>query len=122
MIEWPDKSNLEYFAAAATIIGFPFAIAAVVYGARQLRLSRRSGSGAALIATSESFRQCWRSFLFEPDVKRQQYAFAELVNAVENACAIYNDHIFYGASRKILRASLMHTLSLFESKEDAIAE
>jgi hypothetical protein len=103
----------------ADAILFWLAVGAFVAGAvvawfanRQLALARKAGSGATLIALTESFRQCWRAFLHEDDNDKRAYAFGDLANALEVACAIFRDKVFYGHSSELLEAYLIHNISV----------
>ena len=106
MIEWPSPEGVQYWSGVATIFGLPAAIIAIVYAARQFSLARKAGSGASLIALSEVFRQNWSTYLTAP-VERQRYAFADLANALETACAIFHDKVFFGNSKDILEHYLV---------------
>jgi hypothetical protein len=109
---WPAKESLEYFFSVATILGFPFMIAAVIYGARQFALGRKAGSSATLVAINETLRQCWLLFLYEPDPAKRRDAFADLVYAVESACAIYNDNRDHQAFHRAVPALLFRPQSI----------
>ena len=119
----------EYTAAIATIIALPvgfiaaaFGIAAVFYAGRQLGLARKAGSAASLIALNEAFRQNWHLFISAGDEEgRRQYTFADLVNALEIACAVFRDGVFYGHSKGVLERYLVQVFTLIEANANARA-
>jgi hypothetical protein len=115
----PPKDTLEYWAAAATILGVFFAIGATVYAARQFWLARKAGSVTFLIALSECFRQCWLAFIGAIDERSRNHAFADLTNALEIACAGFNDKVFFGASKDVVERYLIDVFKLIEESTDA---
>jgi hypothetical protein len=109
-----------FYAAVATIIALPSGIAAVWYAARQLSLARKAGSGSSLIALSEAFRQCWKEFLSAgADENKRQYAFGDLANALEVACAVFRDKVFFGRSADLLENYLLSVFRLIEANAEA---
>jgi hypothetical protein len=115
----PSKEILEYWAAIATILGVIFVIVATVYAARQFWLSRKAGSVTFLIALSECFRQCWLAFIGATDERERSHAFADLTNALEIACAGFNDKVFFGASKDVVERYLIDVFKLIEGSADA---
>lgn len=118
MIDWPSAENAQYWSALATILALPFAIGAVWYAGRQLSLARKAGSGGSLIALNEAFRECWKDFLASDDAQKG-FAFAELTNALEIACAIFRDKVFFGHSADLLENYLLAVFRLIEANADA---
>jgi hypothetical protein len=110
---------VAFWAAVATIIALPCGVAAAWYAAGQLSLARKAGSGASLIALSEAFRDCWRAFLASDDERSKQLAFGDLANALEIACAIFGDGIFFGRSKDLLEHYLSSIFQLIEGNVDA---
>jgi hypothetical protein len=121
MIEPLSSGTIQYWSGVATIIGLPFAIGAFIYAGRQLSLARKAGSGASLIALSEAFRQNWAAFLGAAP-ERRRYAFGDLANAIEIACGIYRDRIFFGHSGDLLKHYLVHIFRVIQDNEFARAE
>ena len=110
---------VQFWAAVAAILALPIGIGAVFYAGRQLSLARKAGSGSSLIALSEAFRQCWQAFLTAENEKKRQLAFGDLVNALEVACAIFRDKVFFGHAEDVLEHYLLSTFRLIESNDDA---
>jgi hypothetical protein len=120
----PSKETvdlLQFWSAAAAILALPIGIWAVFYAARQLALARKAGSGSSLIALSEAFRQCWQAFLSADDERKKQIAFGDLSNALEVACAVFRDRVFFGHAEDVLENYLLSTFRLIESNDDASA-
>jgi hypothetical protein len=112
---------VQFWASVAAILALPIGIGAVFYAGLQLSLARKAGSGTSLIALSEAFRQCWQAFLTAQDEKRRQVAFGDLINALEVACAIFRDKVFFGHAEDVLEHYLLSTFRLIESNDDARA-
>ena len=110
---------VAFLAAMATIIALPCGIAAAFYAGRQLSLARKAGSAASLIALNDVFRECWRAFIEASDEKTKQYAFGELANALEVACALFRDKMFIGRSRDLLEHYLLSVFQLIQNNIDA---
>jgi hypothetical protein len=110
---------VAFWAAIATLIALPSGVAAAWYAARQLSLARKAGSGASLIALSEAFRDCWRTFLAASDERGRQLAFGDLANTLEVACAIFRDGVFFGRSKDLLEHYLLSIFQLIEGNVDA---
>ncbi|UPJ55225.1 hypothetical protein [Bradyrhizobium sp. 192] len=90
---------------------------AVFLALRQLSFGQRAGSAAALVTLHEANRKCWLDYISATEEKRE-FAAAELFNAIEVACAAVCDGIFYGETRRLLDAYLLHSISLIERDED----
>ncbi|MBN8968585.1 MAG: hypothetical protein J0G95_09005 [Rhizobiales bacterium] len=110
---------IELLAAIATIVALPFAIFAILYAARQLSLARRAGSAGSVIALNDSLRDCWKHFTNSSDSIQRTYAFADLANALELACAAYHDEVFFGRTADILENYLLRVFRLIEKNDDA---
>ena len=110
---------MQFWAAVATIVALLFGIFAVRYAAGQLSLARKAGSGASLIALSEAFRQCWLAFAAASDEKSKHYAFGDLANSLEVACAVFRDGMFFGRSKDLLENYLVSVFLLIEANMDA---
>lgn len=118
----PSKETadlIQFWAAIASLLALPVGIWAVFYAGRQLSLARKSGSGGSLIALSEAFRQCWQAFLTAEDERKRQLAFGDLVNALEIACAIFRDNVFFGHAEDVLEHYLLSTFRMIEANDDA---
>lgn len=89
-------------------------IGALIYAGAQLSLARKAGSGASLIALSESFRQNWQIYLSATSGAARLHAFADLANSLEIACAIFRDGVFHGHSKDTLQAYLVSVFALIE--------
>ena len=55
------------------------------------------------------------------DEKKRQLAFGDLVNALEVACAIFRDKLFFGRAGDVLEHYLLSTFRLIEANDDARA-
>jgi hypothetical protein len=73
----------------------------------------------AFIALNESFRQAWLHFSNDQD--RKQYAFADVMNLLESACAIFDEKLFVGKTRRLLEDYLCHIFILIQQSDDAKA-
>jgi hypothetical protein len=118
MIDWLSSDTVQYWSGLATIAALPFVIGAVIYAVRQLSLARKAGSGASLIALNEAFRECWKDFL-TGDENQKSFAFAELTNSLEIACAVFRDRVFFGHSADLLENYLLSVFRLIEANIDA---
>jgi hypothetical protein len=87
---------VQFWAAVATFAALLLGAGAVWYAARQLSLAKKAGSGSSLIALSEAFRQCWQVYISAgDDEKKKNYAFGDLANTLEVACAIFWRQSFF---------------------------
>jgi hypothetical protein len=110
---------VAFWAAVATIIALPCGFAAVWYAFRQLSLARKAGSAASLLALNDGFRDRWRDFIGATEERNKHYAFGELANALEVACALYRDKLFAGRSADLLENYLSDVFKLIEANIDA---
>ncbi|WP_092028537.1 hypothetical protein [Bradyrhizobium sp. OK095] len=117
MIELPSSDAIQYWSGVATIFGLPIAILAFFYAARQLSLAQKAGSGASLIALSEAFRQNWSAFVAATSDAQKRHAFADLANALEIACAVFRDGVFFGHSKNLLKHYLVHQFRVIQDSE-----
>ncbi len=113
----PDKAISDAILFWLAVGAFAAGAFAAWLANRQLALARKAGSGATLIALTESFRQCWRAFLHEADNEKRDYAFGDLANTLEVACAIFRDKVFFGHSSELLENYLVHLFRLLEKNE-----
>jgi hypothetical protein len=118
MTDWPSSDAVQYWSGLATICGLLIAVGAVWYAGRQFALARKTGSGSSLIALNEAFRECWKDFLAGDDAKKT-FAFAELANTLEIACAIFRDKVFFGHTAALLENYLLSVFRLIEADADA---
>jgi len=101
-------------------VGLPVAVGALWYGARQLSLARKASSAAVVIPLGDSFRECWLAFIGATNNNDRRFHFAELVNALETACAIFRDKVLYGASREVLEQYLVNVFQIIETNQEAL--
>jgi hypothetical protein len=120
VIDWSSSDSVQYWSSVCTIVGLPVAAIALVFAARQLSLGRRAGSAAAVVALHEAIRKSWADYISAGEEKKE-FAAGELCNAIEVACAALSDRIFYGQSRQLLEAYLIHSLKVIE-RNDIIRE
>jgi hypothetical protein len=119
---WPSADDIQYWSSVATIVGVLIAILALGFTSRQLFLSQRAGSVAALIALHEALRARWSDYIKAVSPEDRALSFGDLSNTVEIACAALADRMFFGESRKILDGYLLNTLKLIETHADAREE
>lgn len=112
----PSVNAVQYWSGIAAIVGVPFAIFAVIYAARQLSLARRAGSAASLITLTDSFRENWELYL-KAEGDAQGFAFANLANMLEAACATHRDKVFYGHSKTVLEFYLVAIFRILQDNE-----
>ncbi|WP_213737034.1 hypothetical protein [Bradyrhizobium sp. dw_411] len=118
-MDWPLAETIQYWSGLAALFALPLGICAIVYAARQLSLARKAGSGASLMALSETFRQNWNAFLAAPGESERRHAFADLANALEIACAVFRDGVFFGNSKDVLEYYLVGVFRLIQDSEFA---
>lgn len=106
--------QVQFWSGTATILALPVGIGALIYAGCQLSLARKAGSGASLIALSESFRQNWKVYLAATTDAERNYAFGDLSNSLEIACAVFSDGVFHGRSKTVLEAYLINVFALIE--------
>ena len=110
-MSWADIGTLAALVLNAIALG---------YAARQLWVGRRGASAAALISLNESFRQAWLLFSNTDNDDARQHAFADVMNLLEIACAIFEDNLFVGRSGRLLEDYLCHVFILIRDSEDAL--
>jgi hypothetical protein len=72
-----------------------------------------------LIALNEGFRQGWERFLTASNEPARQHQFAELLNALEIACALSIRRVFVGVARELLAEYLADVMRLLDTNDDA---
>jgi hypothetical protein len=92
----------------------------LLYSSRRANCAseRRASSAGAFIALNESFRQTWLHFSNIDEVGKQ-YAFADVINLLEPACAIFDEKIFVGKVATLLEDYLCHVFILIQESDDA---
>lgn len=112
---------VAFYANIATLFAVALTAIALFFTARQLRIGRRAASAGAFIALNESFRQAWLHFrnIDEADEAGKQYAFADVMNLLETACAIFDEKIFVGKVATLLEDYLCHVFILIQESDDA---
>jgi hypothetical protein len=103
----------------ATLIAFVATVVALVFTARQLLHGRKAASAATLVSLNESFRQAWLQFSNAAEEDARQYAFSDVMNLLEMACAIFGDKMFVGHSGKLIEDYLCHAFILIQDSPDA---
>ena len=98
--------------AFVTVVISLSALAVAVFA---IRKGNRNSSAATLVTLNDSFRQAWLRFLTAKDDASRQYEFAELLNVMEIACAIYLEKSLAGKSRKLAEEYISHILKLLEN-------
>src|ERR1700730_11073730 len=93
---------IALWANVGTLIALVLNAVALYVTARQLFIGRRAASAGALIALSESFRQAWLQFSNAGDEDAKQHTFADVMNLLESACAIFEDRLFVGRAGRLL--------------------
>ncbi|MFO1099049.1 MAG: hypothetical protein U1E81_12500 [Xanthobacteraceae bacterium] len=107
------------WANVGTFIALVLNAAALFVAARQLFDGRRASSAGALIALTESFRQAWLQFSNAIDEDAKQHGFADIMNLLECACAIFDDALFFGRTGRLLEDYLCHVFILIGQSQDA---
>lgn len=110
---------VAFWANVATLITLVLTVGALVVTAWQLFVGRKAASAGALIALNESFRQAWLNFSRAADDEARQHAFADVMNLLEAACAIFEDKMFIGRAGKLLEDYLCHVFILIRDSDDA---
>ncbi len=109
---------VAFYANIATLVAVALTAIALFVTACQLRIGRRASSAGAFIALNESLRQAWLHFS-NADEAGKQYAFTDVVNLLESACAIFDERIFVGKVEKLLEDYLCHVFILIQESDDA---
>jgi hypothetical protein len=94
----------------ATLFALFLAVIALFMTARQLWVGRRASSASALIALNESLRQAWLHFKNATTDADNQYAFADVMNLLEIACAAREDGLFVGETGVVMNKYLLDIL------------
>lgn len=117
-----SKEDIEFvglLANIATLIALVPTFIALFVTARQLWLGRRASSAAALIAANESLRQAWLQFNAAATEDEIQYAFADVMNLLEIACAARRDGLFVGETGSVMSKYLEHILKAIAADTSA---
>jgi hypothetical protein len=110
---------IALWANVGTLIALVLNAIALFVAARQLFDGRRAASAGALIALNESFRQAWLQFSKAGEEDAKQHGFADVMNLLESACAIFEDKLFVGRAGRLLEDYLCHVFVLIAQSEDA---
>lgn len=109
---------VAFYANIGTLVAVALTAIALFLTARQLRIGRRASSAGAFIALNESFRQAWLHFS-NIDEAGKQYAFTDVMNLLDSACAIFDEKIFIGKVATLLEDYLCHVFILIQESPDA---
>jgi hypothetical protein len=110
---------IALWANVGTLIALVLNAVALYVASRQLFDGRRAGSAGALIALNESFRQAWLQFSNAQEEDAKQHTFADVMNLLESACAIFEDKLFVGRAGDLLEDYLCHVFGLIGQSEDS---
>jgi hypothetical protein len=110
---------ISFWAGIAALVAILLNVLAVVYAAGQLKVARRAAAGASLIPLAESFRQAWLQFRQAADEPAKQHTFADIMNLLEVACAIFEDGLLIGGAGKLLEDYLCHVFAMLNRSPDA---
>jgi len=113
-----SKEEIDAIIFWATLLALGFNAVALFLTARQLWAGRRGASASSVIALNESFRQSWLLFNRATTEFEKQYAFSDVMNLIEIACAIFEDKLFVGKSGKLLEDYLCHVFILIQETDD----
>ncbi|MFP9138568.1 hypothetical protein ACLI1C_15420 [Devosia sp. XGJD_8] len=97
------QADIDWWAAAVTIVGGGIALVALWLSWWQLRLSRKSTAVAAVMAVHDSITQGWNAWLTAPIQSDKDFAFGNLVNVLETSCLAYREDMFVGRSKSMLQ-------------------
>jgi hypothetical protein len=102
-------SSSDWIAAASLVV----ATAALVISIYAIRRANNTTSSATLVTLNEAFRQAWERYLQvpAPEPDTSSYNFAELLNLLEIACAIYLEGSVSGNSRTLMVDYLNNVLA-----------
>lgn len=106
----------ESWVDLCTLIGLPLSAIALLVGAWQLWLARKSTSLQTLVSLHESFRQAWLLVQASSGPARD-HAVHDVWNLIEMACAAFNEGLMGGRAASLLREFIIHQLILFEGQE-----
>ena len=110
---------VQFWADIATLVALLFTVGALGFTAWQVWTGRLAASANALIALNDAFRQAWLEFRNATGEDSKQYAFSDVMNLLESACAIFQDRLFVGRSGKLFEEYLCHVLILIRDSPDA---
>lgn len=108
----PDA--IAFWANVVTLVAAPLGLVGLGVAIWTLWAARRAASAAAVIPLNEAFRQAWLHFVKASDDDEKQYAFADILNLLELACAIYQDKLLVAKGGKLLEDYVLHALKLIE--------
>ncbi len=109
---------IALYANIATIAVVFFNAIALLVAARQLSTGRSGASAGAYVTLNESLRQAWLHFSSVSD-DGKQHAFADVMNLLEAACAIFDDRVFVGKVATLLEDYLCHVFIVIQESDDA---
>lgn len=101
---------MEFWANVATLVALIPTIVALLMTVWQLRAGRHGSSAASVVSLNESLRQAWLHFRSANGEEDIQYAFSDVINLLEIACAANEDGLFVGETGKIMKKYLVHVL------------
>jgi hypothetical protein len=111
--------TIALWANVGTLIALVVNAVVLYVAARQLFHGRRAASAGALIALNESFRQAWLQFTNAQTEDAKQHGFADVLNLLELACAVFEDKLFVGRGGRLLEDYLLHVFYLLGESQDA---
>lgn len=81
--------------------------------------SNRNTSAATLVSLYEALRAAWGRYLQAEKPDQVEFEFAELINLIELACAVYLDAAVHGATREMLEEYLVEVLEILRADDVA---
>lgn len=108
-----------FYASVATLVAAPLGLIGLIVAIWQLWAGRKAASAATVIALNESFRQAWLLSSQASDDDGKQYAFSDVINLLETACAVAEDKLLVARGGKLLEDYLCHMLILIQQSDDA---
>lgn len=81
--------------------------------------SDRNTSAATLVSLYEALRAAWGRYLQAEEPVQVEFEFAELINLIELACAVYLDAAVHGATREMLEEYLVEVLEILRADDVA---
>ena len=115
------KDEIEFYANVATVAALVPTFIALFMTARQLWAGRRAASATSLVSLNESLRQAWLHFRQAKPEDDIQYAFSDVINLMEIACAASEDGLFVGETGKVMEKYLLDVLRAVAQNESAKA-
>jgi hypothetical protein len=107
----------DQIALATGLISGTISLIALAVALFAIRKGNKNSSAAILVTLNDSFRQAWQRFLAAEDETSRQHEFAELLNVMEIACAIYLEKSLAGVSRKLAEEYISHILTNVDAQE-----